>query len=486
MTAGQSITQRSPPLFFRRLSTLLRSPDADDQQPPPNTLGALLTVALSSAALSAFTTSALFLAWVRRFRPPKLHYDPTPENEAIVRHLPLLHRTYVPNMLAWNAHLAGIFGYLKLPGRPLKNRELITLPDGGTVALSWQNDPPREDDGQRVVILFPGINNDSRMPYIRHLSNLLEREGLGHICAVDWRGLGGQELRSVSGTPKPYCAACNADIGFVLAHLRARLPRTPFFGVGWSMGGCLMLRHMGEAADECLLSGAMAVSPLLDIEKGYTNFARTLLGKYGYVPVIMAPLVAYLWRHRHALSQGERPIHFARDVLLRALRQESGLDDCIYGPAWGVGGKEGYWEHSSAGRVISSVCRPTLIIHSEDDPICPLEAMPLAEMTANAHIITALTRHGGHMGYTAGLSPLTHTWTDRLLVHYLRHFDNRPSTNGAEGTWTGGGAAGECVSPAAAAGSQQSPRVARAEIAYAHVPPCDGPWLPPVCVPSRL
>ena len=46
--------------------------------------------------------------------------------------------------------------------------------------------------------------------------------------------------------------------------------------------------------------------------------------------------------------------------------------------------------------------------------------MPLEEMAANPHLITAITRHGGHMGYTSGISPLTHTWTDRLLVHYLR------------------------------------------------------------------
>ena len=25
------------------------------------------------------------------------------------------------------------------------------------------------------------------------------------------------------------------------------------------------------------------------------------------------------------------------------------------------------------------------------------------------------------MGYTAGLSPLQHTWADRLLVHFLRY-----------------------------------------------------------------
>jgi len=110
-------------------------------------------------------------------------------------------------------------------------------------------------------------------------------------------------------------------------------------------------------------------------------------------------------------------------------RQPHGLDDCIYGPLWGLSGKEAYWANASARPLLSRIRRRTLIVHAEDDPICPVGAMPLDVMASNPAILTALTRHGGHMGYTAGLSPLTHTWTDRLLVHFLRHFERRRTTH---------------------------------------------------------
>ena len=61
------------------------------------------------------------------------------------------------------------------------------MPDGGTVCLSWNAEPPR--DGAQVVLLLPGINNDTSMPYVRHLMRVLLDEG--HIvAALDWRGLG--------------------------------------------------------------------------------------------------------------------------------------------------------------------------------------------------------------------------------------------------------------------------------------------------------
>ena len=44
-----------------------------------------------------------------------------------------------------------------------------------------------------------------------------------------------------------------------------------------------------------------------------------------YLPVIMMPLVAYLFKHRHALSIGERAINWWHDVLPAALHRY-GLD----------------------------------------------------------------------------------------------------------------------------------------------------------------
>ena len=60
--------------------------------------------------------------------------------------MPLLHRHYVPHLLAWNAHLAGVFGYFKLPVPRLfferlgPRTERIVLSDGGSVSLLWSSE----------------------------------------------------------------------------------------------------------------------------------------------------------------------------------------------------------------------------------------------------------------------------------------------------------------------------------------------------------
>lgn len=150
------LTRRgSLPAFFRQPT--FGTPGGGDS------LGSLLAVALASSSATAITVAIVFLKWIRRFAPPLLYYAPTPANRALVAAVPLLLRTYVPNLLSWNAHAAGVFGYLKLPGRRPHHCERVTMPDGGTVCLSWSSLPA---DGEPIVLLLPGINNDASMGYV--------------------------------------------------------------------------------------------------------------------------------------------------------------------------------------------------------------------------------------------------------------------------------------------------------------------------------
>ena len=92
-----------PRTFIRAASEFLLPGGAEDCD-IDSRLGSLLAVGVASS-LTTVTTASLFLAWVQRMRPPSLHYSPTAANEAMLRDMPLLLRTHVPNMLSWNAHL---------------------------------------------------------------------------------------------------------------------------------------------------------------------------------------------------------------------------------------------------------------------------------------------------------------------------------------------------------------------------------------------
>ncbi len=411
-----------PPLLSARSYTPAHTPHTTtlhNMNPPPetNALPRLLATSVSAALAAALSMGALFTAWVRKMAPPRLYYTNTDANIRLLLAMPLLWRTYVPNVFCWNAHLASLFGYMRL--RPIASKpaltERILLSDGGTVSLEWGRSAA---DGEPVILLLPGINNHAAMPYIRHVMDVIMAEGLGAPAALNWRGLGGLSLTAVSGTPKPYCALAVEDVEQVISHLSRRLPSCPIYAVGYSMGGGLLVRHLGESGAACRLRAAMAVSPALDLAAVYAHMGSSLQGR-AYALLISLGLWGYFMKHRHALRGG--PVG-ALDALRAAVF--GGYEGRVFMPLWGLeGGCAEYHERASGACVVSSVRRPLLVLHSEDDPIVPLHTVPVECMSRNPLVVCAVTRHGGHIGYTAGISPLAHTWADRMLVHYLKHME---------------------------------------------------------------
>jgi len=356
----------------------------------------------------------LFTRWIREAAPPELRYAPSEENVKLVMAVPLLLRSYIPNVLTRNGHLASLFGYIKLPSwRHCCDRELVPLSDGGTVSVEWF--PSRPADGVPVILMLPGINNDAAFPYVQHVMRLVLAEGLGTPAAVNWRGLGGLPLSAAGGaTPKVYCGLGAPDLAEILSHLRRRLPSSPLYAVGWSMGGCILVRHMAEAGEGCELRAAMAVSPALDVSAVQRYWQGTPVGRL-YGLAIGFKLWLYFLSHRRELAGG--PVSVWR-AFLGVFR---GYEDEVFAPLWGLSGHEEYWRRCSVGEeLVRRVARPLLVVHARDDPVVPVWSLPLAAMASNPHIVTAITRHGGHIGYTAGATPLLGAWTDRVLVHYLR------------------------------------------------------------------
>ena len=68
-------------------------------------------------------------------------------------------------------------------------------------------------------------------------------------------------------------------------------PGSPLYAVGFSLGGMMLLRHLGRTGAACHLKGAMAVSPLMDMVANYKHMSGL---HFFYLPVIMAPLLGYL------------------------------------------------------------------------------------------------------------------------------------------------------------------------------------------------
>jgi hypothetical protein len=69
--------------------------------------------------------------------------------------------------------------------------------------------------------------------------------------------------------------------------------------------------------------------------------------------------------------------------------------------------------------VLEHIARPTLILHSQDDPFVPLTSETRAKLLANPHIRLVETSGGGHCAFLAAANGYDGRWAERRVVEFF-------------------------------------------------------------------
>jgi predicted alpha/beta-fold hydrolase len=75
-------------------------------------------------------------------------------------------------------------------------RQIISLKDGGELALDWLN-PDENNIEAPLVLVLPGLTGNSQAEYIKSLMSAAQSEGL-RCVVLNNRGLGGVDLKVIN------------------------------------------------------------------------------------------------------------------------------------------------------------------------------------------------------------------------------------------------------------------------------------------------
>ncbi|MGH8459084.1 MAG: YheT family hydrolase, partial [Nevskiales bacterium] len=158
-----------------------------------------------------------------------------------------------------NPHLQTIFAASLRPRPRLRlRRERIELPDGDFLDLDWADAGTRP--GAPVVILLHGLTGSIQSKYARGLMRRLNALGWRPVL-MHFRGASGEPNR----LPRGYHSGETTDINFVAQLLQGREPRTSLAVVGFSLGGNVLLKWLGEQGHAAPVATAVAVSVPFDL-----------------------------------------------------------------------------------------------------------------------------------------------------------------------------------------------------------------------------
>ncbi|MFI4920207.1 MAG: hydrolase [Gammaproteobacteria bacterium] len=308
---------------------------------------------------------------------------------------------FEPGLLWRNRHIQTIVPntLYPIPKVALK-RERVELPDGDFIDVEWTT-----GTGGPIVIVLHGLEGSIRS---RYACNIMQKiHSLGMRGAMPYfRGCTGEPNR----LPISYHSGFTQDLDYLTDLLKQREPNTPLAAVGYSLGGNVLLKWLGESPHASRLTTGVAVSVPFDL--GICSDAV----EKGLSKVYMWELMGRMRRSvKRKFNRIPSPIELPDIDKLRTFRE---YDDALTAPLHGFKDAEDYYSRCSSRQFMKNIKVSTLVVHSADDPFMTPEAVPTDAELSDA-VRFELSQRGGHVGFVQGSPFKPRRWLDERIGRHL-------------------------------------------------------------------
>lgn len=314
--------------------------------------------------------------------------------------MPLIQSEFRPAFFLRNAHAQTILGAFVRGGQRLTfQRERLELHDGDFLDLRWLR-----RSHNRLAILSHGLEGTADQGYIRGTAAKLT-DAKWDVLAWNFRGCGDEPNRLV----RMYHSGATEDLRAVIDHVAAAYPCIAL--IGFSLGGNLTLKYLGEAPPHPAVKTGVAISAPVDLAAG----ARMLDTRWSnriYLRRFIGSLVAKV---------EAKALRFPDQISAegsRSLRTFQEFDDRYTSRLHGFRDAADYWKQASSRQYLSQITVPTLLLNAQDDPFLGPECFPYPEAEQNPFLNLETPVAGGHLGfleYAGGLR----SWIESRIVQFL-------------------------------------------------------------------
>ncbi|MCK5855474.1 MAG: hydrolase, partial [Sulfurovaceae bacterium] len=214
--------------------------------------------------------------------------------------------------------------------------------------------------------------------------------------------------------PRAYHSGDTGDAKEWIEHLQKNYPKSKLHTVGFSLGGNMMLKLLGEWGTASPISSAVSISAPMQlnisadtIEKGFAK---------NYQEYLLKPLRATLIKKYQKFDiKKEIGIDTATVAKIKTIRE---FDERYTAVIHGFKSANDYYQKCSAKQFLKDITTPTLIIHSLDDPFMTPAILPKLDEMSSAIELEVL-ENGGHVGFVNGSLWRPTYWLDRRITSHI-------------------------------------------------------------------
>lgn len=309
--------------------------------------------------------------------------------------MPIIKSTYQPPVIFRNYHISTIYASVlrKVPA-PEQTRERLELADGDFLDLDWSYST--SGNSNKVLVVLHGLEGNAQRPYILGLALHFNKNGWD-VAAVNLRGCSGE----INRLYRSYNAGASEDLKQVISHITLKDQYENIALNGFSLGGNLMLKYLGEGNEiPKELKAAVAVSTPCDLYQSLKKLDdfRNRIYSGRFVKKLKKQL--YL-RERHFPDNLLKHEISSCDSLLA-------IDELYTSKAHEFEGAMDYYEKSSSLRFLPGIKVPTLIINAKNDGFLSENSSPKDIAETNPFLYLEMPEYGGHVGFVQLKKPYYH------------------------------------------------------------------------------
>ncbi len=294
--------------------------------------------------------------------------------------------SYQPPRCLSNGHLQTWWPSLlrRVKGVSYERERILTL-DKDFLDLDWLKTGSR-----RVAVIAHGLEGDSRRHYMLGMVKALAKRGWD---AVAWnaRGCSGEPNRVLRFTH----SGATEDLQAVVSHVTSAGDYSALALIGFSLGGNLTLKYVGERGPDMdsRIRAAVVFSVPCDLQSASMQLARFVNRPY------MSQFLKTL--HGKIRAMAELMPGKIDDAGYGQLRNFKDFDDRYTAPIHGFADAEDYWHKCSCKPFLKSVRIPSLLVNARNDPFLSAACYPLDEAGQAGSLFLEMPRSGGHVGFVS-------------------------------------------------------------------------------------
>jgi predicted alpha/beta-fold hydrolase len=305
-----------------------------------------------------------------------------------------------------NPHLQTLWPVFLRRRPPLDLRwERLELSDGDFVDLAWH------DARGPLVLVLHGLEGSLHSHYAAAVMAALAAASY-HAVFMHFRGCSGEPNR----LDRAYHSGDTADVARVAEHAAGVAGKALYAVVGYSLGGNVLLKWLGEQGEGAPLATAVAVSVPFRLADGAERMSR------GLSRIYERHLVGRLRKsYRRKFRRRQPPL----DIDIDRIDGFWAFDGQVTAPLHGFRDVHDYYRRSSSRQYLGAIRRPTLILHAADDPFMFPDTVP-TETEISESVMLELAGHGGHVGFIGGRLMPEYWLEGRILSHLDAMADSVP------------------------------------------------------------